>query len=187
MPSFKLVNPVVLGSVKTSYTATSPSNAAKMAWEALSEHMVNSNPKFAFTLKGGDGSLHSFLDKEKITGKNVDYTIDSLDIKANKKEEEGLLKQAEKVLQQGGADDKKKKDDSSSSSSESDSSTESVYERIRNLKNKNVVAPITYWWYYPYFYRTESYIESVYIPTFQLPIAPYVELHVGPLGSAAWA
>ena len=188
MPNFRLVNPVVLGSAKTSFNTSSPSNAAKMTWESLSSHMVNSNPKFAFTLQNtSDGKLFHFLVKEKVTNKKVDYTIDQLSLSLNKKDEEGLINHASKIMdeQEGGADDKKKKSDSSDSDSDS-SSTESVYEKIKMMKNRNTLGPITYWWYYPYFYRVDSYVDSVYIPTFQYPIAPYVELHVGPLGSAAW-
>lgn len=188
MPSFKLVNPVMLGSIETSFTSSSPSNAAKIAWETISQHMVNSNPKFAFTLANtSDGKLFHYLVKEKVTGKNVDYSIDQLDLKLSKKEEQQLLKNAEHVHQQGGADEKKNKKSSSSSSSSSDSSssTESVYEKVRMMQNKNSL--ISYWWYYPSLYSVDTYVSSIYIPVFQMPIAPYVELHVGPLGSASWA
>lgn len=181
MPKFRLVNPVIVGSAKTSFSTSSPANAAKMAWESLSEHMVNNNPKFAFTLQNvSDGNLFHYVVSEKIVGGNVDFSINALDLNLTKTQEENLVKQSDKVFKQKGGEhheEKKKSKKSSDSSDSSDSSSDSVYEKVKMYKNNNsLISPITYWWYYPYYYSVDTYVESVYIPVFRAPVSPYIEI-----------
>jgi hypothetical protein len=68
-----------------------------------------------------------------------------------------------------------KDDDDSDSSTTEDS--DSVYDRVRLFKAKNTAQQqIAYWWYTPYLYRIDTIVESVYIPTFAVPLMPYIEI-----------
>jgi hypothetical protein len=186
MPNFRLVNPVIVGSAKTSFSSPSPTDAAKMAWENLSEHMVNNNPKFAFTLQNlSDGNLFHYVVSEKIVGSNVDYSIKSIDLNLTKSQQENLVKHANKVMKQKGGEHheekkehkKSKKSSDSSDDSSSSSSSSSVYEKVKMYKNNNsLISPITYWWYHPYYYSIDTYVDSVYIPVFHAPVSPYIEI-----------
>lgn len=171
MPNFRLVNPVVLGTIETSFSSPSPSSAAKQAWTTLSKYMENSNPRFAFTIQNmSGGQLYHYVVKETTKGKQVDFSIDSLDVNVPTKEATALIKHAEKLYNQdGGAKD------SSDSSSSSDDSDSSVYEKVKLFKKKYGSTPISYWWYYPYIYSSDVTISSVFVPTFNLYFNPIVE------------
>jgi hypothetical protein len=170
MPNFRLVNPVVLGSIETSYSSQSPSSAAKLAWSTLSKYMENSNPRFAFTLQNlSGGQLYHYVVKETEKKGKVDFSIDSLDLNVSSQQASSLIKNADKLYNQKGGEK-----DSSSSSSDSDTDS-SVYEKVKRFKKKYGHTPISYWWYYPYVYNVDTTVSSVFVPTFNLPFSPIIE------------
>jgi hypothetical protein len=184
MPNFRLVNPVVLGTVENTFTSSSPSSAAKQAWSALSKYMENNNPKFAITIQNmSGGQLHHFLVKEKVNGKSVDFTINSIDLNLSTKQSSFMVKNANKLYNQKGGKDKHKKSSDDSSDSDSEES-ESAYEQIKSLKKKYGSTPISYWWYYPYIYGTSDVVTSVYVPSFNLPYYPVMQLYLPTVNSA---
>lgn len=183
MPSYKLVNPVLVGSINTSYQAKDESSAANEAWATLSKHITNNVPKFAFTLHG-EGKLHHFMVREMADEKtkSVEFQIKPLNLKLSKKQEASFMSQVKKVendVQNGGApEDKKryKKDDSSSTDEDSTDSDDEygVHQRLQTLRAKRAMMPFYYFYYNPLVY---SLVTSVYIPTFTVPIVPYIKIN----------
>jgi hypothetical protein len=202
MPNFKLVNPLIVGDLKTEVNSNSADNAAKTVWESISQYVDNNVPKFAFTLQDTNSNkLHHFMVKERLVGKKVDFSISPLKLNLNGVQESKLLSEINlinaKLNQTGGEKHKKRfEEDKSSSttsatddinisdSSDDDIETESIYEKVKNFKKKNT--PISYWWYSPYYYKLEGQVESIYIPSFNLPVMPYVEVSILNLGTALW-
>ena len=183
MTKYNLVNPCIGGSLNTQYGGKSHLEAAKNAWEDFSQYLVNSVPKFAFTLeRSSDGKLYHFTVNEKIGGgKNASYSITELDVNLTPKQLSSLKSDYNNMQnkldgQLGGkkhryhdGDKKNEEDDSSSSSSDSD-----LANAIRLLKYKQQNQPIVYWWYNPLVYRT----NDLYIPTFITPLSPYVHINL---------
>jgi hypothetical protein len=174
MTKFKLVNPHIEGSLKTTFTADSNINAAQNAWKTLSEHILNNVPKFAFTLENtSDGCLCHFLVQEKMNKKKAKYTITELNLQNNDNIEKAFKKNFEnfkkkKIMAGGKHKDKKDDDDSSSSSSDSDSP--SIYDKIfyKNVLRKSY--PINFVWYDPLFYK----LDYIVTPTWVIPGTTYV-------------
>jgi len=183
MKKFRLVNPVITGTFNTTYEASNSDEAAKMFWKTLTEekkYITGNVPKFLFTLMDETGNLFHYMVKEKAEGSYADYTIEKVDVKLSDEEEKKFLEEVEKVqknnekleekeTEQAGGKRRKRYDDSSSSSSDSDDDIDELFKYIR-LKKAN--RPISYWWYTPGLYNT----DSVFTPTFVAPISPYVQL-----------
>ncbi len=179
MSKYRLINPVIKGEFSVSFSGKSGIEAASNAWSSLSSYITNDVPKFAFTMeKESDGSLHHFLLKESSSGKgDANYEITELDLKLKPQDEKKFRKKisdsASDPKEMSGGKHKKhhhdSKDDDSSSSS---SSSSSVYSALSLYKNRMRSLPISYWWYDPFVYN----VESVFIPTFVVPINPYIEI-----------
>ncbi len=178
MTNFKLVNPLIVGGdMNNTYSCGSQKEAAENAWKKLSKYISGSVPRFAFTIeRTSDGKLYHYVVKEKVKGESVDFSIKELDLKLNKNQVAAFKEQILNVtdsVQRGG----KKHDDSSSSDDDSDSSE--IYEKIKAMRAKSL--PFSYMWYNPVIYTVESFgttvLESVYIPTFTVPVAPFFEIN----------
>jgi hypothetical protein len=93
MPNYKLVNPYIIGSMNTSFEANSSMEAAKKAYENLSQYFGNSMPSFKFSLKrlssdnkimgGSEKSFLHFEAKEEKKKNNL-VTFEINQIKADK-------------------------------------------------------------------------------------------------------
>ena len=176
--TYKLVNPYIIGSMNTTFNAKSSMEAAKLAYENLSQYFGNHMPKFQFTLKrlSGDskvvgGSEKSFIhfevNEKKGADDKVKYEINELETNKNMKNFQQRLNkvanQHEKQLEKQHGGKKYVKDDSELSDYFDD------YEKPR--KGPLVYEPIVYYWYDPFLYPT---LDRWYVPTFVLPIQPRV-------------
>jgi hypothetical protein len=180
--NYKLVNPYVIGSMNTSFNASSSLEAAKLTYDSLSQYFGNHMPVFRFTLKRLStdnkvvgGSTKSFLHFEvnEVKGKDnkVKYEIKEIDGGANIKSfQERLNKvasQDERKIkeQKGGKRYVNKSDDDDEYSDYFDSDLE------KPRKGPLVYEPIVYYWYDPFVYTN---LDRWYVPTFVLPIQPRV-------------
>jgi hypothetical protein len=93
MPKYQLVNPYIIGSMNTSFEGNSSLEAAKSAYENLSQYFGNTMPSFRFSLKrlSADGKVKggsekSFLHFEATEkkGKNNLVTFEINQIEADK-------------------------------------------------------------------------------------------------------
>ena len=188
MPTYELVNPYIVGSMKKTFNAADSNEAANEAWGNLSKYVTNNVPKFAFTIrKVSDGKLFHYLVKEKLTkNKSVDFSMKELQLNLTPAEEITFSNEIKKVEESAagklvGGKKKSRKDsssesDDSNSDSDSDSDSDLIYDKIRNFRNKN--QPLSYLWYSPLIYNKDGNVSSVYIPSFTYPIIPYVQLDV---------
>lgn len=161
--SYKLINPYIEGTMSTSYSATTPIDAANQAWQNMSKYFKKNVPKFAFTLQSG-GKMHHFLVKESIKDKKVVYNINEMTIK-----DKNAKSFTHKLNDLTGGKHDLSSSSSSSSSSSNDSSTDSEYELV-NLRSRLNTEPIYYFWYDPYMYD----LSSVSMPIFVDTITPYL-------------
>lgn len=183
MTNYNLVNPYIEGDFEKTYSAQKPLDAAEKVWGKLSGYMTGNVPKFAFTLeRSTDKKLFNFLVKEKVKNDVVDYSVSEVTEASDKesvKQFKSKLVQLRKNSQQGGASKKKGKDDDSDSDSDSDSE---LFTKILQHKYRHMNQPILYWWYTPTLYQ--PYLPSVFMPTFVVPLSPYVEFNT--LSTAFW-
>jgi len=176
MPTYELVNPYVIGDMKTSFNTSSSKSAANEAWSALSKYITNNVPKFAFTIKKlSDNKLYHFVVKEKLSkSKKVSFTIKELNLNMSKEEENKFSNYVSNLENQAGGKKKHNDDDDSSDSSDSDSSDDDLIRRVRQFKERN--SPLKYMWYSPMIYSKDGNLTSVYVPSFVYPVVPYLEL-----------
>ena len=181
--NYILVNPYIHGNINTSFSANNHLDAAKKAYDTISEYFNNNIPTFHFTLQklekkkmiggGRNNDYHHFKVTEVKKGSQVEFGITALNVIGNSNQMNKFRTELEKRLkiQDGGKKKKKKKynnwedDDSSSSSSSSSSDYRPKYRNI-------ISQPMMNWYYDPYLYRINKY----YIPTFVAPLAPYIEI-----------
>ena len=190
MPTFELVNPYVVGTMKKTFNVENSSEADSQAWNNLSKHVVNNVPKFAFTIKKiSDNKLYHYVVKEKL-GKNkeVSFSIKELKLNLSSSESSKFLSRVNQFdnsgkLTGGKKDDSSSSDSSDSSDSESESDTDEVIRKIRHFKNKN--QPLSFLYYNPIVYNKDGNLASVYIPSWStglglsLNTSPYVLFSFG--------
>ena len=106
--SYKLINPVIEGKLKTTFTAKNDLDAANKAWTNISKYISNNVPKFAFTLENiNDGSLSHFMVKEKLNGnKNASFNLTKLKVDSDSRKEKEFRN---RITQAGGKRDKNRK------------------------------------------------------------------------------
>jgi hypothetical protein len=190
---YELVNPSIIGNFQTVYKTLNVEKAVEKFWKNLSKHITNNVPKIYVTFKDGSGTLHHFKITEKLNSdsKTADYKINKIDSKLSKAQKDHFLSEVAKVKdkfnvstnnQDGGKHHRRHrkhhKDDSSSTSSsysKSSTDTDSMYDDTDDYfdfaKFRNINQPITYWWYTPSIYS----VKNVYVPTFNVPLTPYIE------------
>lgn len=194
MTNYQLVNPYIDGKFNTVFSGNTPQDAAIKAWDSVSQYITNNVPKFAFTIERlNDKKLYHYVVKENVKKNTrlVDYAISELNLNLTDTQIQNFRKQSEKMRhgknnnenddaddQEGGHYCKRHKrhncrhavgdeDDDSSSSSDSD-----IYRQVQAMKYRQMPQPVVYWWYTPGLYN----FESLYIPTFVVPLTPYIEL-----------
>jgi hypothetical protein len=184
MKSYTLVNPCILGQFNTEYKTENGLEAASQFWNDLSSFTTNNVPQLFITIqdKQSKDLLH-FKISEKINPKTKvsDFTIEEYNINVSEKKKKDLLKGVEEVkskveklvTKQTGGDKEKKSRKRYEDSSSSDSDSDDEYFNLK--KYKRMTQPLSYWWYAPYIYNT----SSIFIPTFNVPIIPYIELWWG--------
>lgn len=172
---YTLVNPTIKGSMKTSFSCSSDSEAGNKAWTELSQHLTGFVPKFHFTLQKGGRKLKHFVVSEMKENKEVKFKIKPYKLKMTADQIDSFFRARNNNKQIGGKRKKKyikEEDDSSSSSSSSDEYSNNQLYLYAN--------PVTYYWYNPYLYQ----IETMFVPTFAVPIVPYVEIDLTQFSSA---
>lgn len=182
MNSYKLVNPTIIGNLKTEYNAESPIEAAKQFWDQLTvenQLITNNVPMFLFSIEQTGGKLHHFMVQEKPSTKKSKYanftiTEHKLDLSDEEQNEfkQNLTELVNDVNskineQHGGRKRYHNKDDDSSSSS---SSSSDVDDYLSFLRLRRISNPLVYWLYNPVLYR----VRSSFVPTFYPPHTPYV-------------
>jgi len=186
MKSYLLVNPYIEGSMDKVFSANNSLDAANKAYSTISKYFSNSIPNFKFTLlrmkdsqvqSGGDYSSFNFTAKnnkhllhfkvkesKNNNSDRVDFSIQPFSGKLVLINEfkQSLQKHTNRHTNKSGGKKSKFDDDDSSSDSE-------LYEK--KVKKSYIIDPITYWWYNPFIY----YTDSIYIPSFVSPLSfPYV-------------
>jgi len=181
MNSYKLVNPVIFGSIDTEFSADTGIEAVSKFWNTLSTHITNNMPSLYITLKDSNNQLSHYKISEKLKegSKTANYTISELDNKMSKSDTDKFLKDItkneknvnNKLQRQSGGVRKpdRSRHDGSSSSSDSDSD-----DYFNFTKYKRPIQPISMWYYTPSIYN----VKSVFVPTFTTPIVPYVKIWI---------
>lgn len=150
---YKLVNPYITGTLRTTAHASSDIQAAKKLYSRMSQYFNNNLPSFFFSLQDSKGKFYHYEVNERVSGKDVNFTIRNVDMQ---KKGEGKI--VEIMKQKGG---KKDKDDSSSSSSSSDS------------PRRYYLSPFADYMYLMGYYLVDDYVvDRVYFPTF----VPYLDV-----------
>jgi hypothetical protein len=181
MKSFKLVNPIILGKFNTEYQTESGIEAVSQFWSDLGSHITNNMPALYVTLKDNNNELSHYKISEKLSGgsKVANYTITELENSMSSKDVEKFLSKVntyekkinKKIQKQTGGvkSERKRHKDSSSSSSSVDSD-----DYYNFTKYKRLTQPISMWYYTPSIYG----VNSVFVPTFNVPIVPYVKIWI---------
>lgn len=179
MTTYNLINPYIGGDMNTSYSGKTPLEVAKKTWVNLSGYLTNNVPRFAFTLeRTNDGKLYHFIVNEKVdANKSASFSISNLEVKMSDKQIQSFkngIKDVQRKLDDepildGGKKKHRYHDEDDSSSSESD-----LENAIRLMKYKQASQPIYYWWYNPLVYNA----VDLYIPTFTVPLSPYVHINL---------
>jgi hypothetical protein len=184
MKSFKLVNPLIVGSFNTEYTSESGLDAANQFWNDFSTHITGNLPNIYITLReNGTNNLSHYKIGEKVNkgSKTTEFTISEYNLDLSDSKKKQFIKSVEqyekkvdaKISRQTGGDVEKKpekkryKDSSSSSSSDSD-------DYYNFGKYRRLTQPISLFYYTPVIYD----VPSVFIPTFTVPLTPYVKLYM---------
>lgn len=191
--NFRLINPVLKGSVDIMQSGGNALDAASDIWDRISQLFANMVGEFNITLEElKTGVLHNFKITEKKEGDSVEYVIkeqpsrltqdgaEALKAKANSiiegKQFPGESKLGEHIggFMSGGRKKHKKSKkrrvlDDSSSSSSSDSESDRFYTKYSSRRKSIPVEPVYYYWYDPSVYN----IDEVYLPTFVSPLKPY--------------
>lgn len=186
MKKFTLINPVIVGKMDTKFKAENSLDAASKMWNELSSHISGNVPRTYITLKDESDDLHHFKVEEKIgRSKTADYTISEFKLDLSDEKKKQIIKEAKKYQkkgnnivekQSGGSiEHKPKRDrskDSSSSSSSFDSDDDDYYNFRRYRARRQ--APLNLLYYTPTIYG----VDTIFFPTFNTVVSPYVTLYV---------
>lgn len=171
--TYRLINPIVDGTVKSMTKASTQISAGKKIYNELSKHFTNEVKDFYMTLQdtNTDKLYHYRVSEGKINKEGyIDYNLDLLPGNLPADVEKKMVQAYEKHKTQLGGDD-------SDSSSSSNSATEStVYIPLR---------PIDRFVYYmlPYYkIKTPGLniidLNRIYMPMFSLPVNPVFEMRM---------
>lgn len=198
---YTLVNPFIIGKMKTTFSAGSSIDAATKAYKSLSKYFNNDIPSLNFTLQktsggniggGRNSSYYHFNVAETKKDKKVDYKIKAIKPAFNSeamKIFKNQLKSTNSTMV-GGARRKKRKtrrkrskprttynDDLSDDEDEYegrswlDDPDDIRYPVRRYSRTYLYSSPISYYWYTPYVYNIST---RVHFPTFVAPLHPYI-------------
>ena len=178
MTEFRILNPKIIGDFNDTVKGSNNLDAADKAWLKISEHITNIMPHFIFTLEEvKTKKLHNFEVNENPKGKVADYSIKEIEIHLKPEEEKNFRNKLSRLTKRtsslkGGKKKKCKDEDDDDSSTDEE---EELYKKIKLIRNLNAPQPIIYWWYSPILYK-EYRLPSIYVPTFNAPLVPYVEI-----------
>lgn len=171
--TYTLVNPQVVGSMKTQIKSDNSLKAAKQFYKSLSEHFNNTIPKFHFTIqKGGSGKgkYYHFKVTEEKDGDEVDFTLEPIKL-SNENESierfESRVSSFKKRCDQAGGSGKASSDDKLFNVDDEDT-TRIFYSLFPTVYDY----PIGYFWYDPHVYNLDMY----FVPTFYPYITPFIEI-----------
>mgnify|MGYP003340605375 FL=1 len=184
MKSFKLVNPLIVGNFNTEYTSESGLDAVSQFWNDFSSHITSNVPHIYVTLQeGGSEKLTHYKISEKTNNKSktAEFSIAEYNLDLSSSQEKKFLNEVNKyekkvnsqISRQVGGDPEKKperKRYNASSSSSSDSDSDDEYFNFG--KYRRLTQPISFFYYTPSIYK----VNSVFLPTFNVPLTPYVKL-----------
>jgi len=188
MPTFKLVNPKIIGDFKDTINAKNVSDAADKTWGRLTKYITKNVPRFLFTLENQEsGLLHNFQVDESPDGKIANYDIMELESKLTEKQIKSFKNELARIERKtkhlvDNMDGGRRKHHHHDEDDSTTSSSDELYDKIKLIKSLNTPQPIVYWWYTPTLYTTYYTLPSIYIPTFNPPLLPYVEISL----SSAW-
>lgn len=191
MEVYKLVNPYIVGTLKTEYKTKECIDAAREFWSAITPYLTNNVPKLLISFQRvRDGELFHFKVNEQHGGKSKEskFTIKEVKIEMTSDDKKKFLSELEKSkkktdneIQKGG---RRRYDDSSSDSSESSDSSSSEdddsfsvsdsEEYFDFVKFRKLSQPLMYWSYTPAIYKT----RTIFTPTFVAPLVPYVKIWI---------
>ena len=192
MNSFNLVNPLIVGSFNTVYKSETGLDAVNQFWNDFSTHITGNLPNIYVTLREtGTQNLSHYKIAEKINkgSKTTEFTISSFNLDLSATQTKKFLKGVanyqqkinERISEQVGGDDEKKTDKKTEKKTEkkrykdSSSSSSSSSDDYYNFgKYRRLTQPITMFYYTPSLYN----VTSVFIPTFNVPLIPYVKLYM---------
>lgn len=178
---FDLKNPLVSGTLETQFDGSDETDAAKQVWSTLSKNFALNLPVFAFSLeRQSDNKLFHFKVEERIEDGNVNFSMEPVkgiskasDVKKFNSRADKFEKLRDQILKGGKKKKKKRKRDDDDDDDDDESSSTDSY-GLRHSKYYTTytpyTSPINYWWYSPHIYD----ISSVCLPTFNVPLSPYV-------------
>jgi len=194
MPSFKLINPIIIGEFRNTVEADNHLEAARDIWMGVSRYITQNLPMYAITVENlDDGKIYNFKIEEVKIGNETDYKIctdnklSPEQLKEFKKlsnevdSTASLAYQLSKENMKGGKRDRYKNfkysahdnvddDDSSSTTSED----EKILKKYKILENIKKPQPIVFWWYNPLIYK----IPYIFVPSVKAPLMPYIEINL---------
>tara|TARA_Y100000780_G_C13676151_1_gene414278 strand:+ start:391 stop:1008 length:618 start_codon:yes stop_codon:yes gene_type:complete len=203
---FKLINPIIEGSMKKEIDAENELEAANNLWKKLSKYFLGGVPRFRFSIKKEkDGKIEYFhfeVKEDEETGK---YTIYKKEEDINKEEIEEFentvseymkmiehSKEKKEQKQEGGYKKPSRKRYSSTSSSDSDSASDTINIVSEQYPVIRRSSPITFFHYNYRLYdkyelerRRRSTLNPkikvlkvpIYTPTFTLKTRPFIALY----------
>ena len=185
--NFELINPYLEGNINKIFKGKNADKVAEKFFLEFSQYIRNPLNNYYYTIKNlSTGKYHHYKVKESYTNEQnaeTNYNLEQINIKNEKENVKYFEKTLNNIIsQQGGKRKKKRKSKKSSESSDSESSSDSDFDSelmssdsdIRDYEsNRRFTSPISYYWYYPYFYGT----DKLYIPHFSLPLSPLVQIH----------
>lgn len=171
METYKLVNPVIQGTMQTSFEGKHSIDAAGRAYDAIAEHMTNNMPHFSFTLEKGGKYYHFNATEKANTSGKVKTEVKQITVK----NEDGLSEfiNNSRNVRGGGKHRKYRYEDDSDSDSDSSDDDSSDYRYYRPVPRRTA---IDYWYYYPYIYK----YDYLYSPLFVSDLRPYIEIVLKP-------
>lgn len=186
MKPYRLINPIIGGSVSVESAKETPLAAAVDIYDRLSSHFINDIKHLRISIMGGGGdsatNVHTFDIRESIKGGNkVKYDITNVTARTalNEKALSNITKYftskggARRSYSSSSSSSESSSDDSSSDSS-SDSSTETfVADMIRTSRRRrrrivDRTHPIYSWSYVPELYF--EYSAPITVPVFSYPL-----------------
>ncbi|MEM0354184.1 MAG: hypothetical protein QXW79_01245 [Thermoplasmata archaeon] len=174
--TYRLINPYIEGSIKTSVWAKNAFGAGKKLYNTISNYFTNYVKNFYMTIQNVETKELSHFKIIESLGKDgmVDYNLSKLEGKFSPELEKKLVSDIEKMEKQIGG--KYMEDDSSTESTTTTTTEESEYFRIP-------IQPISrfIYFYLPYYKLNIVGLspldyQRIFVPTFALPINPTLEI-----------
>lgn len=176
--NYQLVNPSIKGDFPTTFSASTPFEAANNAWKSLSSYFTNNVPKFPFTLQSlKDNKLFHFLVKEDVKGDQVNYKITELKLKDEQKANDTLKKNVQEFNKKYGGSRRRRRDRDEDEDDDDDDDDNDMYHRIAYPHLFGQQNPFSYLSHF-YFDPTVYNLQSFYVPSFVVPYTPYVEIQL---------